>query len=389
MRFLPDKPSLGFLRKEAKDVLAALRESRPEASLADAQKALASQYGLRDWTQLRSEAEQRARELPVAPDGLADDLAAAFGLGSVAGAASPMSYTPMGRCWSVTTDRGRWLAGTVYPFITDAQAEVGSRLREAAVAAGVSAPSPVRSPQGRLIETVQGEKWRIHEWTEAGPTPVTPTSAAVAHRIGTIYGRLHALAIPSETPIGWFGTRRHSDAEWEKLLDRARAAHRPFAAPLRDALPAIRELHTIELDINPNDLILCNRNIIPEHVRLARGGELLVTEWDFAGSQTPDLELGGALITWMSRPSISGPAIAAFRDGYVDAAGQWPRLTLASFAAAVTGWLNWTYNSICEAINPTDDDHGVFVEQEANDMLNCPLTLSSVQQLLEVAGAQR
>ncbi len=66
MRFLPDKPSLGFLRKEAKDLLAALRESSPDASLADAQQALATEYGLRDWNALRSEAERRAASLPAA-----------------------------------------------------------------------------------------------------------------------------------------------------------------------------------------------------------------------------------------------------------------------------------------------------------------------------------
>ncbi len=48
MRLLPDKPSVDFLRKEAKDLLAALRESSPQASLADAQQALAAQYGMRD-----------------------------------------------------------------------------------------------------------------------------------------------------------------------------------------------------------------------------------------------------------------------------------------------------------------------------------------------------
>ena len=87
-----------------------------------------------------------AAQAPVAPDGLADALADAFGLGSVTDAASPVSFTPMGRCWSLTTDRGRWLAVTVYAWITEAQAEAGARLRDAAVAAGVAAPTPVRSP---------------------------------------------------------------------------------------------------------------------------------------------------------------------------------------------------------------------------------------------------
>jgi len=196
MRFLPDKPSLGFLRKEAKDLLAALRESTPSASLTDAQRALATEYGMRDWTELKTEVEQRAAAVPVAPDGLAEALADAFGLGAVTAAASPVSFTPMGRCWSIVTDRGRWLAVTVYDWITDAQAEVGGRLRDAAVAAGVAAPTPVRSPEGRLILAVQGQNWRVHEWIEVGPAPVIPTPLGVARQVGTTYGILHKLAIP-------------------------------------------------------------------------------------------------------------------------------------------------------------------------------------------------
>lgn len=54
MRTLPDNPSLEFLRQEAKDLLVALRESTPTASLADAQKSLSEQYGFRTWPDLKA-----------------------------------------------------------------------------------------------------------------------------------------------------------------------------------------------------------------------------------------------------------------------------------------------------------------------------------------------
>ena len=381
MRFLPDKPSLGFLRKEAKDLLAALRESSPQASLADAQRALAAEYGMRDWTELKSEAERRAAELPVAPDGLADSLAKAFGLGDVTAAATPVTFTPMGRCWSITTDRGRWLAVTVYPWITDAQAEVGTRLRDAAVAAGVVAPTPVRSPDGRLIETVQEQNWRVHEWIEVGPTPVTPTPVAVARQIGATYGVLHSLAIPSEAPLGWYLTCRKPAADWDRLLDRARAAGKPWAEQLNQALPILAELRTIELDADGN-FILCNSNLIPEHVRIGHNEELVVTEWDFAGSMTPELELGSALGQWVLRPTLNRKALLAFREGYEEAAGHWPKLELASFAVAVSAWLNWMYNTICEAIDPTNADQADVAERGTLDLLNHPMSCASLQELL-------
>jgi hypothetical protein len=63
----------------------------------------------------------------------------------------------------------------------------------------------------------------------------------------------------------------------------------------------------------------------------------VVTEWDFAGSLTPRLELGFALGQWMLRPPANRTTVTAFRDGYVHTAGQWPQLDLSSFAVAVTG----------------------------------------------------
>ncbi len=89
------------------------------------------------------------------------------------------------------------------------------------------------------------------------------------------------------------------------------------------------------------------------------------------------------------RPSVdlNHKTIAAFRDGYVDAAGRWPKLEMASFAVAVTGWLNWTYNMICEAIDPADGDHAAFAEREAADLLQRPMTRAWLQQLLTASEA--
>jgi hypothetical protein len=291
----------------------------------------------------------------------------------------------MGRSWRITTDRGRWLAVTVHAWITSAQAEIGAQLRDAAVAAGVTAPTPVRGPEGRLIEAVHGQQWRVHEWIEVGPVPVAPTPATVARRVGAIYGTLHRLAIPSAAPMHPYVTSRRPDIEWERLLDRALAANRPWAAQLSDALPSLFDLSRLETGIDLDENILCNCNLIPEHVRTGHNGELVVTEWDFAGSLTPRLELGSALMHWTMRPFVNRSAVVALRDGYVDAAGHWPGLELGSFAVAVTSWLNWTYNTICEAIDPSDSDRAAFADRATVDLLNRPLTRSSLQQLLAAA----
>jgi hypothetical protein len=82
------------------------------------------------------------------------------------------------------------------------------------------------------------------------------------------------------------------------------------------------------------------------------------------------------------RPSINSNALAAFRAGYIDASGNWPDLQLSSFAVAVTSYLNWTYNTICEAITPSDADHAAFADRETVDVLNRPMTLAGLEKLL-------
>ncbi|WP_406047697.1 hypothetical protein [Kribbella sp. NBC_00889] len=382
MRLLPDKPSMEFLRKQAKDLLVALRETTPGSSLADAQRTLAGEYGMHDWPTLKAEVDRRNGDAPVAPDGLADEIAAAFGLGRVTEPATPVSFTPMGRSWDLTTDQGRWLAGAVYPWITPEQAETGARLRDAAVIAGVAAPVAVRSPKGQLIERVRDEGWRVHEWLEVGPPPVTPVSSAVARRIGTAYAILHGLAIPSEAPINPYLTWRSGEAEWQQLVDRARAAGKPWAGQLEALLPEVFELHKIDADFADQELILCNSNLIPSYVRQGRSGELVVTEWDFTGSLTPEFEVAGALTHWGMRPKTNHKAIVAVREGYLER-GEWPKLELASFTLAVTAWLNWTYNAICEAIDPENDERAEFAEREALGLLQWPMTRARLEDILD------
>ncbi|NIK61945.1 phosphotransferase [Kribbella shirazensis] len=258
-------------------------------------------YGVRDWTALKVEVERRVAGAPVAPEGLAEELAQAFGLGKLTEPARPVVFTAMGRCWGITTDRGRWLAVTVYDWITNEQAELGARLREAATAAGVAAPIAVRSPEGQLVSHVRGESWRVHEWLDVGPSPVLPVSAALARRVGAALGTLHGLARPSGEPIHGYLTARRSDAEWEQLLGRARSAHKPWAERLDTLLPMFRELGALELRV-PDELMVCHRNLVPTHVRQGRDGQLVVMEWDFADSLTPE---SGRSCTWSRSRSRS------------------------------------------------------------------------------------
>lgn len=72
-RQLPDTPNLEFLKKQAKELLAARQADHPEWTLADAQHALAREYGFDSWPKLKLHVESaRAASHPLAGTWRAD-----------------------------------------------------------------------------------------------------------------------------------------------------------------------------------------------------------------------------------------------------------------------------------------------------------------------------
>ena len=69
MSELPARPSLAHLRKQAKALLQTLRQQNPDASLTEAQHALAGDYGFASWPKLKAYVERLAApaEPPIFP----------------------------------------------------------------------------------------------------------------------------------------------------------------------------------------------------------------------------------------------------------------------------------------------------------------------------------
>jgi glyoxalase superfamily protein len=57
-RELPDRPNLEFLKKQAKSLLRELQAKQPDAQLADAQHAVARDYGFASWPALHAHVER-------------------------------------------------------------------------------------------------------------------------------------------------------------------------------------------------------------------------------------------------------------------------------------------------------------------------------------------
>ena len=66
-RHLPARPNLEHLRKQAKDLLEQMRRTDPSIQLADAQHALAMDYGFASWPRLRAHIEHLSEVQRASP----------------------------------------------------------------------------------------------------------------------------------------------------------------------------------------------------------------------------------------------------------------------------------------------------------------------------------
>jgi ankyrin repeat protein len=74
---LPSQPHIDWLKKSAKERLAALRERDPEAKLHEAQLAVANEYGFSSWRALKAQVDASSLDgqiIAAAKEGRADDL---------------------------------------------------------------------------------------------------------------------------------------------------------------------------------------------------------------------------------------------------------------------------------------------------------------------------
>jgi hypothetical protein len=384
MRLLTDSPSMELLRQEAKDVLEVLRASDGGVTLAAAQRVIAEEYGFRTWSDLEAEVDRRRAEIPRAPEGLAEDVASAFGLGAVTAPMTPIRYEYMGRRWQLPTDRGRFVVRPVFDWIDDVQAEVAADLQERARRAGVRSPVPVRTPNGGLVRRVLDQSWRVDEWMDLGPTPVEPVASDVARRVGLVLAAVHEVAPPTDRPIQgpWVSpVDRPTQGQWRALLDRAHAAGMPWADDLVARSPTIEDLSAVPAEPPGDSIVITNRDIGVEQVRIGPGGDLVVIHWDFAGPMVPDWELATTLFHW-TRSASNLESARALAVGDRERRGHLPSLALGSFSSVITGWLTWLHHRAWEASDPESSDKRAYAERTVSEVLDEPLTVAKLSALL-------
>jgi len=357
VKILPDNPNLDHLRRQAKDLLAGLRDIAPATTLADAQSSLAGQYGFRTWADLKTEVDRLRDSAEIADPALARDLADRYGLGMVTGPLRSVARPDeMGRRWSLETDRGRWAVRTMDTWVPIVDAETEVALQEAAAAAGVLLPKPVRSKEDRIVEHVGEHVWRVCEWQHSGPPMIAPAGSTVTRAVGEILATLHGLALPVDRVSPWHATR-FSD------------------------LP-LAELDFIAADAPVPEPVLSHNSLGPGNVRLGLGGALVVMGWEHAGGQPPAWELAEALMNWTVDPggAVNTAGARALVEGYRARAGAVPPLDLSSFRGGVTAVANYVSGQLHIARDEADD----FAERNVRHLLSHLPTRATLERILEV-----
>lgn len=387
MKILPDQPNLDHLRQQAKDLLGGLHQTRPDATLSSAQTLLAKEYGYRDWPELKAEVERRRADVRVADPDLTASVAKTFELGRPTGPMRAKELTWAGQAWTLDTDRGSWLATELFDYTPSDNIETEFRLVEAAVAAGVSTPEPIRDRDRRPVAELSGRVWRVHRELPMGPAVIAPITAETAIMIGRIVGMLHGLRLPAPGPIHTWLTCRPNEELLRKQLERSRDADAPWAEAWEQALPALLALADIVDDRNPAEEPILSHGGPGPGTFFRHSGELVLVEWDHACAIPPSWELGSVLENWGTDPTgeLNAPAVTALIKGYRETSGAEPYLGLGMFSGKVTGWLNWVESRVNIALDADDPKARDLSARELPRLLANPLTKDRLTQILAAA----
>jgi Ser/Thr protein kinase RdoA (MazF antagonist) len=387
MKTLPDNPNLDHLRRQAKDLLAGLRDTRPDTTLAEAQASLAEQYGFRTWTDLKAEADRRQGLADVADPALARRIARRFGLGDVVGEMRSVSRPDeVGRRWLLQTDRGRWAPRTVDDVFPVTDGEANARFQEAAARAGVTLPAPVRSGSGAVVEVIDGSKWRVYEWLQSGPPLAAPVSATITRAVGDILATLHGLRVPVDGICPWSSVRFQT-LGWAELADLTAAKGAGWAPVLAAAVPTLVGLESIGDRATPAEPVLCHDNVSPGNVRVGASGRLIVTGWEHANGLPPAWELSAALVNWTVNPGggINAAAARALVEGYRTRAGSLPPLSLDTFRGMAIALQNYVAGQIEVALAARGEEDTRYADRNVRHLLTHLPSRATLERVLAAA----
>jgi hypothetical protein len=387
VRTLPPAPNLDYLKRQAKDVLAALREKDLGARLSDAQRSIAQLHGFRTWTELKAEVE-RLRKKPIIYDAdVATALATAFDLGTPIEPALHIGTEVGGPIVRLVTSSGTYKAHAVLPSDEDDAFEEAIRLMDAAGAAGIKIPRAVRTAVSALVAEAGDHHWRVDTWIDLGPSIAHPVPSPIAFKAGALLARLHGLGLePKGGMHPWLSATPRDAEAWQRILAKVEELDASWAPALGEAIPVLLDVSSGHAPAPTDGLVLSHTDFQPSSTHLDLDDELVPTGWEFAGAISPAWHLGMFLDAWTSTPSgeINEAAAKAIIDGY-SSLTEVPPMEVSAFSPVITAWLNWLVSRMNWALGE-DEDARSNAERELGHMLANPKDRRRFEHLLRAAG---
>jgi Ser/Thr protein kinase RdoA (MazF antagonist) len=242
----------------------------------------------------------------------AKEIANQFSLGDGAALAGPVSRGEQGQVWRLTTTSGAWAVKEIFEPPSEDELQEAGTFQEVACAAGIPAPSVVRTSDGALVAKVAGSVVRVYGWVEVRELDRDLDPELV----GRLLAAMHRVALPPSLPVDPWYTEPVGAERWDQLVRACWTESAPFApelAALRDELLALETLL-----VEPKDLQMCHRDLWAENIRSTPSGGLCVFDWENAGAANPGQELAGVLFEFAHLEPRRGRELY---EAYVKAGG--------------------------------------------------------------------
>ena len=213
-------------------------------------------------------------------------LAYRFDVGTDARLSGPVARGEQGQIWRLTTSRGTWAVKQPFEAPPPDEAEEAAAFQEAAVAAGVPAPTVARTTDGAVFAEVGSAAVRLFGWVDLRVRSAMVDPGAV----GRVVAAVHQVPFAGRLPLDEWYTDPIGADRWDELVTLLVAAGAPFAADLagyRDDLVGLETLMEA-----PADLRTCHRDLFADNVLGTDAGGLCVIDWENCGLADPSQELG-------------------------------------------------------------------------------------------------
>jgi Ser/Thr protein kinase RdoA (MazF antagonist) len=312
----------------------------------------------------------------VLPDH-AEDIAAAYDLGSPVGL-ELAARGEQGKVWRLETDRGVFAVKELLLRQDEADADADVAFQQAAIAAGVTAPRPLRTSSGRVLTEVGPHQVRGYDWFELLPVDQGADPALVGATVAAVHRVQHGPARPLHP---WY-TEPVGAERWDQLLSDARAAQAPYADGFAAEIPELLALEAVMEA--PRLLQNCHRDLWAENLLPTPAGGLCVLDWENCGLEDPAHELPMVLLDF----AWGDPArMRALVDAYVDAGGPARLAGRGTFTMVIAQFGHFWESAVAEYTAPdATADARTHSIGRVEPLLRQPLRLTDLDDVLDALG---